>query len=74
MSGTPERAGQRAFLGMPDQKRKENVRPAKKVKPARATCPLRRPRTAEAVQQNMITRINEMISMRRWSGVIMAGK
>ena len=62
---------QPTFFGKRDQKRSEKAKPAKKVDAARALCPVRRLRIADAVTQNMIITINAMIKLRRRSGVNM---
>lgn len=53
------------------QKRIENDSPAKKVEAERAVWPVRRPRTADTVQQDMITMIAPMIKRRIRCGVNM---
>lgn len=63
--------GQPTFFGRRVQKRMENASPAKKVDAARAACPERRLRIADAVTQHMITTIKVMITMRRRGGVSM---
>jgi hypothetical protein len=60
---------QPAFFGTRVQNRIENASPAKKVDAARAVWPVRKPRMADAVQQNMITTIKAMSRMRRRLGV-----
>jgi len=49
----------------------ENVSPAKKVEAARAVCPPRRLRKADAVQQIMIEMINRITAMRVRDGACM---
>ena len=64
--------GQPTFFGRRVQKRMENASPAKKVDAARAACPARRLRIADAVTQHMITTTKVMIATRRRPGVNMA--
>ena len=49
----------------------EKASPAKNVDAARAVWPPRRPRIADAVQENMISTIKAMIKTRRRAGVSM---
>jgi hypothetical protein len=69
----PERPVQPAFLRERDQKRIENARPAKKVDAARAGCPARKPKMAEAVD-TMITTMATMTKGWRAPGEGMAGR
>jgi hypothetical protein len=60
------------FFGNRVKKRIEKVRPAKKVEAARAVCPPRKLRIADAVQLIMIRMINTMRRVRKRAGFNMS--
>lgn len=65
---TSDRLGrlQPARFGSRDQNRIENESPAKKVDAARAVCPARKPRIAEAVHASMIRMISAIRRGRKY--------